>query len=70
MCMGRNLLPLMTCLQMRNLVRSSMNEEESFKSLLVVICVSLCLKDCFKHYISHLAKMNKLESVFQKKKKK
>ena len=35
--MGRNLLPLMTCLGMRNLVRSSMNEEESFKSLLVVI---------------------------------
>ena len=37
MCMGRNLLPLITFLGMRNLVRSSMNGEESFESLLVVI---------------------------------
>ena len=37
MCMGRNLLPLMTCLHMRNLVRSSMNREESFESLFVLI---------------------------------
>ena len=37
MCMGRNLLPLMTCLGIRNLVRSSMNEEECLESLLVVI---------------------------------
>ena len=35
--MGRNLLPLMTCLEIRNLVRSSMNGEESFESLSVVI---------------------------------
>ena len=36
MHIGRNLLPLMTFLGMRNSLRSSMNGEESFASCLVM----------------------------------